>query len=118
MVHNTELGRRGELIAAKHLEASGMRIVEKNWRCNQGEIDIVANDAGTTVFIEVKTRSGRKYGHPFEAITAVKLARLRCLAITWCEQRELFNHRIRLDAVAVFTPVDAPAVIEHLKGLA
>ena len=57
----------------------------RNWRCPQGEIDVVAEHAGATVFVEVKTRSGLRYGHPFEAITVAKLARLKRLSAAWCE---------------------------------
>ncbi|WP_350349981.1 YraN family protein [Agromyces sp. G08B096] len=117
MAHNTELGRRGEELAVGHLVARGMQVIERNWRCRLGEIDIVARDGHDTVFVEVKTRTSADFGHPFEAITPMKLARLRRLAIAWCEQSEAVVGRIRLDAVAVLAPVEAPALIEHLEGL-
>ena len=79
MAHNAELGRRGEQLAVDHLEARGMRVIERNWRCRLGEIDLVARDGDDTVFVEVKTRTTADYGHPFESITPVKLARLRRL---------------------------------------
>ena len=74
MAAKDALGRRGEAIAARHLEAAGLVIVERNWRCTHGEIDIVARDGGDLVFVEVKTRSSVEYGHPLEAITPIKLA--------------------------------------------
>ena len=117
MAHNAELGRRGEQLAVDHLEARGMAVVERNWRCRLGEIDIVARDGGDLVFIEVKTRSNGDYGHPFEAITPIKLARLRRLAIAWCESSEASAARIRIDAVAVLVPAESPALIEHLEGI-
>ncbi|WP_394552364.1 YraN family protein [Agromyces sp. MMS24-JH15] len=117
MAHNTELGRRGEELAAGHLEARGMVVLERNWRCRHGEIDIVARDGRETVFVEVKTRSAEGYGHPFEAITARKLARMRRLALAWCEQSEGPAGRIRLDAVAILAPAGGPAVVEHLVGV-
>ena len=117
MAHNAELGRRGEQLAVDHLEARGMAVLERNWRCRLGEIDIVARDGGDLVFIEVKTRSNGDYGHPFEAITPIKLARLRRLAIAWCESSEASAARIRIDAVAVLAPAEAPALIEHLEGI-
>ncbi|WP_353828219.1 YraN family protein [Agromyces sp. SYSU T0242] len=118
MAHNTELGRRGERLAAEHLEARGMRVLERNWRCRHGEIDLVVRDGDETVFVEVKTRSGDGYGHPFEAITARKLARLRRLALAWCHERGARSGRIRIDAVAVFAPATEPAIVEHLRGVA
>ena len=117
MAHNAELGRRGEQLAVDHLEARGMAVLERNWRCRLGEIDIIARDGGDLVFIEVKTRSNSDYGHPFEAITPVKLARLRRLAIAWCESSESSAARIRIDAVAVLVPAESPALIEHLEGI-
>ena len=117
MAHNAELGRHGEQLAVDHLEARGMQVVDRNWRCRLGEIDIVARDGGETVFIEVKTRRSHDYGHPFEAITPVKLARLRRLAIAWCEATDAPVARIRIDAIAVLAPAEAPALIEHLEGI-
>ncbi|MFF2495085.1 YraN family protein [Agromyces sp. NPDC058064] len=117
MAHNTELGRHGERLAAAHLEARGMSVIERNWRCRLGEIDLIARDGGVVVFVEVKARSGRGYGHPFEAITPLKLARLRRLATAWCEQSGTGSARIRIDAIAITVPRDAPAVIEHLEGV-
>lgn len=117
MAHNAELGRRGEQLAVDHLEARGMAVIDRNWRCRLGEIDIVARDGRDTVFIEVKTRTSHDYGHPFESITPIKVARLRRLAIAWCEATDVPVVRIRIDAVAVLAPVEAPALIEHLEGI-
>ncbi len=117
MAHNAELGRRGEQLAVDHLVGRGMAVLERNWRCRLGEIDIIARDGGDTVFIEVKTRTTIDFGHPFEAITPVKLARMRRLAIAWCEATDAPVSRIRIDAVAVLAPVEAPALIEHLEGI-
>ena len=68
MAAKDTLGRRGEEIAADYLRGAGLVIVERNWRCTLGEIDIVALDAADTVFVEVKTRAGLGYGHPLESI--------------------------------------------------
>lgn len=117
MAHNTELGRRGEQIAVRHLEARGMQVLARNWRCRQGEVDIVAKDGRDTVIVEVKTRSSIAFGHPFEAITTLKLGRLRRLAAAWCEASPEPILGIRIDAIAVLVPEGMPAVIEHLEGL-
>ncbi|HQJ35005.1 MAG TPA: YraN family protein, partial [Rhodoglobus sp.] len=85
MAAKDALGRRGEEIAARYLASRGLAIVERNWRCPQGEIDLIARDGGELVFVEVKTRSSVAYGHPLESITPVKLARLRRLAAAWCD---------------------------------
>ncbi|MDQ0892623.1 YraN family protein [Agromyces ramosus] len=117
MAHNAELGRRGEQLAVDHVVGRGMAVLDRNWRCRLGEIDIVARDGAETVFIEVKTRTTSDFGHPFEAITPVKLARMRRLAIAWCEATDAPISRIRIDAVAVLAPTEAPALIEHLEGI-
>jgi putative endonuclease len=109
------LGARGEELAAASLTASGMLVIDRNWRCSPGEIDIVALDGEETVFIEVKTRSSVAFGHPLEAITAVKLARLRRLAAAWCEAHPGHAVRIRIDAVAVIAPSTGAPTVEHLR---
>lgn len=111
------LGRRGEDIAAAALTAGGMLVIDRNWRCNQGEIDIVMTDGADTVFVEVKTRTSVAFGHPLEAITTQKLARLRRLAAAWCDAHPGNWNHIRIDAVAVIAPrVGAPS-IEHLRRI-
>lgn len=115
MAAKDALGRRGEDLAAAHLIASGLTIVERNWRCGQGEIDVVARDGDELVFVEVKTRSSVRYGHPLESITPVKLARLRRLAGEWCTQHPGASERIRIDAVAVIAPVGGAVQIEHVR---
>ncbi|RFA08719.1 hypothetical protein B7R54_05360 [Subtercola boreus] len=112
-----EVGRRGEDLAADYLLEQGYSILERNWRCRQGEIDVVAEHEGVTVFVEVKTRSGLRYGHPFEAITIAKLARLRRLASAWCETAKPGRRQIRIDAIGVLVPPRQPVVIEHLVGI-
>jgi len=108
------LGARGEDIAAAALTAAGLRVIDRNWRCSQGEIDIVAADDNETVFVEVKTRSSLIFGHPLEAITVQKLARLRRLAAAWCEAHPGNYDRIRIDAIAVIAPPIGEPTVEHL----
>jgi putative endonuclease len=119
MAAKDELGKRGEQVAVDHLVGRGYRIIERNWRCTQGEIDIVAADPGgdgdETVFVEVKTRSSVAYGHPFEAITPQKLARLRRLAAAWCAAHPGQAARVRIDAMAVIAPQGAAVQVEHLE---
>jgi putative endonuclease len=115
MAAKDELGRRGENLAAEHLIASGFEIVERNWRCSQGEIDIVATKDSELVFVEVKTRSSLAFGHPLEAITVTKLARLRRLAAAWCEAHPGNHFAIRIDAIAILAPMRGLVEIEHLR---
>ncbi|GAA1340674.1 YraN family protein [Arthrobacter roseus] len=111
------LGRRGEAVAADYLTNLGLRVIDRNWKCSSGEIDIVAIDRGTLVVVEVKTRSSLNYGHPFEAINAAKLARLYALASQWARAHDLRFAGFRVDAIAVLdTGEDAPR-IEHLRAV-
>ncbi|TFC52370.1 YraN family protein [Cryobacterium sp. TMT1-21] len=117
MARKDELGRQGEDCAAIFLAAAGYRLVARNWRCDQGEVDLIVENGGEVAFVEVKTRSGTRFGHPFEAITVAKLARLRRLAAAWCDQSTLRPRCIRIDAIAVIIRPGADPVIEHLPGV-
>jgi putative endonuclease len=111
-----ELGRRGERLAEAHLVARGCAVLDRNWRCAQGEIDLVVRDGDEIAFVEVKTRTSVAYGHPLEAITVAKLARLRRLAGLWCAAHPGAG-RIRIDAVAVIAPFRGEPTVEHLSGV-
>ncbi|MET3903529.1 putative endonuclease [Paenarthrobacter sp. 4246] len=111
------LGRTGETLAAGFLENQGMRIVDRNWRCADGEIDIVAIDGDTLVVAEVKTRRSLDYGHPFEAVGAAKLARLHRLASSWCREHELKAPRRRVDVVSVIDDGVGEPELDHLRGV-
>lgn len=115
MAAKDTLGRRGEQLAGEYLVGLGLTIIERNWRCPLGEIDIVARDGDETVFVEVKTRAGLGYGHPLESITAAKLARLRRLAGAWCEAHQGAAASIRIDAVAIVAPRGGGVTVEHLR---
>ncbi|GAB3410986.1 YraN family protein [Schumannella luteola] len=117
MAAKDELGRRGERIAEEHLIRSGIRVVDRNWRCSIGEIDLVARDGDDVVFVEVKTRRGIGYGHPLEAITPVKLARLRRLAGAWCAAHPEVRGAVRIDAIGIVAARDTAPVVEHLQGV-
>ena len=117
MALKDELGRRGEECAAQFLAGAGYRVIARNWRCGQGEVDLIVERDGEVVFVEVKTRSNKNFGHPFEAITALKLARLRRLAAAWCDQTDARPRRIRIDAIAVIIVSKAEPVLEHLEGV-
>lgn len=95
-----KLGQWGESVAAIHLEAKGYRIVERNWRCARGEIDLVAQAGQLWVFVEVKTRRGRDVGTPEEGLTAHKSQHLLDLAQAYLFEKEL-DVDWRIDLVAV-----------------
>lgn len=108
------LGRYGEQAAADYLAAHGYELLDRNWRCSVGELDIIAREGAVIVFVEVKTRNGTGFGHPFEAITDTKSARLRQIAAAWLAARQLGSVPIRLDAISVLVQFDK-VQIEHLK---
>ena len=114
MTHNQQLGRRGEDHAAVYLQERGLVILERNWRCAYGEIDIVAREGSTLVLCEVKTRSSAAYGLPVEAISPRKLRRMRHLAYRWLAEHMVHAPVVRLDVVSVLWPPTGPAVVEHL----
>ena len=116
MAHHVNLGRWGEQLAAAYLEALGFALIERNWRHSSGEIDLVVRGGRLLVFVEVKTRSSLDCGHPFEALTPVKCARLYRLAQAW---RADHTERgpFRIDAVAVTLGRSQAASIEHLESV-
>lgn len=114
MSTNQNIGKYGEDRAAEFLARLGYEIVERNWRGDAGEIDIVARDRDCVVFAEVKTRTRNGYGHPFEAITTKKIQTMRRLVSQWCQVRKCAAVKVRLDAVSVLI-VGGRVHIEHLK---
>lgn len=111
------LGARGEALAALHLIDKGMELIDRNWRCRLGELDIVARDGDTMVFVEVKTRSGTGYGTPAESVTPVKQHRIRQLALAWLDQRGSPWVRLRFDVVGIVITRDGDPVVSHLPGV-
>ena len=111
------LGRQGEQAAADYLSRAGLRILDRNWRCADGEIDIVAADGRALVICEVKTRSDTRYGTPIEAISRPKRARLRRLAIRWVVSQGLLFDEVRIDAIGVLRTAPGEFAIEHVRGV-
>ncbi len=112
------LGQTGEWVAADFLEDRGIRVIDSNWRCSSGEIDIVALDGTELVIVEVKTRRSRRYGDPLEAITRAKLLRLRTLAVLWARAHHHVYGSIRIDAVGIIMDGSNAPSIDHLRGVA
>jgi putative endonuclease len=118
---NRQLGDYGERLACRYLTDIGFTIVERNWRCARGEIDIIAVDGRCLVICEVKTRRSEAFGAPFEAVTPTKARRLRRLAGLWLAQAPdgaRHGDDLRIDVISILRPGDSPARVEHLRGVA
>ncbi|PID40195.1 MAG: YraN family protein [Proteobacteria bacterium] len=96
-----EFGRRSERLAAVYLKRKGYRILETNFRCSSGEIDIIAREKKTIVFVEVKARSSRKFGSPKAAVTPAKQRKISMAALAYLKQSRQLDARARFDVVAI-----------------
>ena len=112
------VGDRGEDLACTHLEALGWDVLDRNWRCREGELDVVALDDGLLVFCEVKTRRSERFGSPAEAVTVAKARRLRRLAWAWLTEHDRRGETFRIDVVGVLCRAGAPPRLQHLRGVA
>ncbi|TDC22721.1 YraN family protein [Streptomyces sp. 8K308] len=130
MNHRGALGRFGEDVAVRRLRNSGLTVLDRNWRCRAGEIDIVAGepaDGGTLVVCEVKTRRiGRlaPFEHPMAAVTPRRADRLRALAEWWLSERWLASFDapppggVRIDLIGVLLPRRGAPLVQHARGVA
>lgn len=112
------LGAYGESVAARHLGDQGMVLLDRNWRCELGEIDLVLRDGRTLVVCEVKTRSSTAFGSPLEGVTERKAARLRRLAARWLVDHDVRPAEVRIDLVGVLVPRTGSVRVDHVRGLA
>ena len=115
-MNNKEKGNIGENLAAEYLEKIGYKILERNWRYSKiGEIDIIAMDKSTLVFVEVKARKSLAFGHPFEAIDEKKYNQVHTLAKAFMAQSNIKYKSCRIDGISVI--LSNPPEITHLKNL-
>lgn len=110
-----ETGQRGEEFAALYFTERGYNIVARNWRCPTGELDIIMERDNTLVFVEVRTRSGKRYGTPEESITPAKQARLIELAQAYLQETEAPHLSWRIDVAAVRLGPGLPQ-INHIEN--
>lgn len=118
MDRRKQTGQYGEDLAAALLSEKGYQVIERNWRRPTGELDLVAQDNDTLVFVEVRTRSGARFGRAEESITPAKQVKLVELAQLYMQEKELTTHRWRIDVVAVHLGRGTPEVnhIENAVG--
>lgn len=110
------LGARGERLAARYLRRQGMTIVARQLQLENGELDLVAVDDRTLVFVEVKTRSSLDAGHPADAVDETKQRQIERLAMNFIRRNRLFGVAVRYDVVAIIWPSGARPTIEHFRG--
>jgi putative endonuclease len=111
------LGQRGERAAARYLRRQGYKIVGRGERDHFGELDLVAVDGRTIVFVEVKTRTSHEAGHPAEAVGPEKQKRLTRLALAYLKRHDLLENAARFDVLAITWPDGAKRpTIEHIKN--
>jgi len=96
-----QLGADGEELAARWYVNAGYRIVDRNWRCRNGEVDLILERPGELIFCEVKTRSSQRYGHPVEAVTPLKARKVRQLAAVWMAHHPGGGRTVRFDVAGV-----------------
>jgi putative endonuclease len=102
-MHNRKLGIDGEAAVEQWYLEHGFRLVVKNWRCRDGEVDLIMTDGQTLVFCEVKSRSSVRFGHPFEAVTPRKQQRIRRLATLFLAGQSEHYAELRFDVAAVMS---------------
>lgn len=110
-----QTGRQGEDLAVSFLKGKGYQLIERNWRCPTGELDIIAADGDTVVFVEVRTRSGLHFGSAEESITPAKQARLIELAQIYVQEKTLSTQPWRIDVVAIQLGRGLPQ-INHIEN--
>lgn len=118
MADRDGLGRRGEQAAESYLCAHGFEVVARNWRCRHGELDLVLREGRCLVFCEVKTRRGRGFGEPLDAVTWRKVARLRRLASAYLAEVGGHAGPVRIDAVGIIWAGDDRLTLTHVRGVA
>jgi len=115
-IDNKTLGERGEAIAAAYLKGQRFTIIERNFRCKGGEVDIIARDGKTLVFVEVKTRRTLTFGPPQMALTPFKQRQISKVALTWLAKKKQFGASARFDVIAIVVPDHQVPEIEHIRN--
>lgn len=113
-----DVGRRGEELAARHLVGAGMQLLDRNWRCRAGEVDLVVRDGPTVVFVEVRTRRSMRHGGPLESVTAGKQVRMARVAQSWLARHGPFRGPIRMDVLGLLERPGQVIRIAHVQGVA
>jgi putative endonuclease len=109
------LGKQGEEVAERFLKQKGYKLVERNYRCSAGEVDLIVLDRRVIVFVEVKTRSGDRFGSPLEAVESRKQRKMMRAAQFFLAQKGLHQRDARFDVVGISWPGGEP-LVEHIEN--
>jgi putative endonuclease len=115
-VNRRALGARGEALAGAWYTEHGYTVLDRNWRCRQGELDLVLERDGVVVFCEVKTRTSDAFGIGAEAVTRDKQLRIRRLASEWLREHDRAARELRFDVVSILAPRDGPPTVDVLEA--
>jgi putative endonuclease len=113
---NKSLGLQGEQAACTYLEREGCEILERNWRCKQGEADIIMMDGDCLVFAEVKTRASTSAGMPEEAVTPAKRKKYENIAMYYLATHDIASCRVRFDIMAIVVFSNTKVFLKHYKN--
>ncbi|MFN8373968.1 MAG: YraN family protein [Anaerolineae bacterium] len=108
-------GQKGEALAAAFLLTRGYVVVETNWRCTRGEIDIIARDGETLVFVEVRTRHSHNTAEAFESVNTRKQSRLQAAVYAYLDEHPSESDMWRIDVIAVALPREGKPLIEQVE---
>ena len=112
-----QTGTKGEDFASRYLEQAGIKIIERNWRCQAGEADIIADESGTLVFVEVKTRRSIAAGFPEESVTKAKRRRYETIAAYYLSLNDSPSTRVRFDVIGVMLTGEEQAFVKHHRDV-
>ena len=111
------LGAAGENIAAEYLTVEGDVIIDRNWRCRAGEVDLVVKRGHLLVFVEVRARRSSRFGHPLESITPTKIDRMRTVAFAWRDAHPEVPGKTQLDVITVQFHDEGMPLVMHIEGV-
>ncbi len=108
------IGNKAEDLACEYLQNKGWEILERNYYSGHSEIDIIARDGSSIVFLEVKMRSSTRFGHPIEQVTQAKVEHVFKAAEAWISEKELHESPLRFDIISILKQKNQPVIIEHI----
>ena len=110
-----QVGNKGESLAENYIKRKGYKIIQRNYRCRLGEIDIIAKDDDTIVFIEVRTKQNENFGSPQDSVTSTKISKISKTALRFIQEKNLSGFSYRFDFIAITFSQGKPN-IEHIEN--